>query len=171
MAARDPLTNCYNRRILFEIMNRDFLDLPQIEEYCILMVDIDHFKSVNDTYGHSIGDTVLCGVASLLQANIRTSDSVARFGGEEFCIILPNTTQEQAIRIAEAIRIKVEKAIFDDIPVTCSFGVTSIKFKARTPSELIEQADLALYEAKSLGRNQVVLCDCAFEEFKLFRSE
>ncbi|MFT6508129.1 MAG: diguanylate cyclase (GGDEF)-like protein [Colwellia polaris] len=171
LAARDPLTNCYNRRILFEVMNRDFLNLPQIEEYCILMVDIDHFKSVNDTYGHSIGDTVLCGVAELLQANIRKSDRVARFGGEEFCIILPNTTQEQAIRIAEAIRIKVEEAIFDEIPVTCSFGVTSIKFKARTPSELIEQADLALYEAKSLCRNQVVLWDASFEEFKLFRSE
>ena len=171
LAARDPLTNCYNRRILFEVMNRDFMDLPQIEEYCILMVDIDHFKSVNDTYGHSIGDTVLCGVAELLQANIRKSDSVARFGGEEFCIILPNTTQEQAIRIAEAIRIKVEKATFEDIPVTCSFGVTSIKFKARTPSELIEQADLALYEAKSLGRNQVALWDASLEEFKLFRSE
>ncbi|WP_279167441.1 tetratricopeptide repeat-containing diguanylate cyclase [Pseudoalteromonas distincta] len=171
LAARDPLTNCYNRRILFEVMNRDFLDLPQIEEYCILMVDIDHFKSVNDTYGHSVGDTVLCGVAELLQANIRKSDSVARFGGEEFCIILPNTTQEQAIRIAEAIRIKVEKATFDDIPVTCSFGVTSIKFKARTPSELIEQADLALYEAKSLGRNQVALWDASLEEFKLYRSE
>ncbi|WP_259365837.1 diguanylate cyclase [Pseudoalteromonas sp. 5Ae-yellow] len=167
LAARDPLTNCYNRRILFEVMNRDFLDLPQIEEYCILMVDIDHFKSVNDTYGHSIGDTVLCGVAELLQANIRKSDSVARFGGEEFCIILPNTTQEQAIRIAEAIRIKVEKATFDDIPVTCSFGVTSIKFKARTPSELIEQADLALYEAKSLGRNQVALWDASLEELTL----
>ncbi|MBB1449884.1 diguanylate cyclase [Pseudoalteromonas sp. SG43-1] len=171
LAARDPLTNCYNRRILFEVMNRDFLDLPQIEEYCILMVDIDHFKSVNDTYGHSIGDAVLCGVAELLQANIRKSDSVARFGGEEFCIILPNTTQEQAIRIAEAIRIKVEKATFEDIPVTCSFGVTSIKFKARTPSELIEQADLALYEAKSLGRNQVALWDASLEEFKLYRSE
>ncbi|MBB1287676.1 diguanylate cyclase [Pseudoalteromonas sp. SR43-6] len=171
LAARDPLTNCYNRRILFELMNRDFLDLPQIEEYCILMVDIDHFKSVNDTYGHSIGDTVLCGVAELLQANIRKSDSVARFGGEEFCIILPNTTQEQAIRIAEAIRIKVEKATFDDIPVTCSFGVTSVKFKARTPSELIEQADLALYEAKSLGRNQVALWDASLEEFKLYKSE
>ena len=171
LAARDPLTNCYNRRILFEVMNRDFLDLPQIEEYCILMVDIDHFKSVNDTYGHSIGDTVLCGVAELLQANIRKSDSVARFGGEEFCIILPNTTPEQAIHIAEAIRIKVEKATFEDIPVTCSFGVTSIKFKARTPSELIEQADLALYEAKSLGRNQVALWDASLEEFKLFRSE
>ncbi|MBB1401951.1 GGDEF domain-containing protein [Pseudoalteromonas sp. SG45-1] len=171
LAARDPLTNCYNRRILFEVMNRDFMDLPQIEEYCILMVDIDHFKSVNDTYGHSIGDTVLCGVAELLQANIRKSDSVARFGGEEFCIILPNTTQEQAIRIAEAIRIKVEKATFEDIPVTCSFGVTSIKFKARTPSELIEQADLALYEAKSLGRNQVALWDASLEEFKLYRSE
>nr|WP_310736030.1 MULTISPECIES: GGDEF domain-containing protein [unclassified Pseudoalteromonas] len=171
LAARDPLTNCYNRRILFEVMNRDFLDLPQIEEYCILMVDIDHFISVNDTYGHSIGDTVLCGVAELLQANIRKSDSVARFGGEEFCIILPNTTQEQAIRIAEAIRIKVEKATFEDIPVTCSFGVTSIKFKARTPSELIEQADLALYEAKSLGRNQVALWDASLEEFKLYRSE
>ena len=171
LAARDPLTNCYNRRILFEVMNRDFLDLPQIEEYCILMVDIDHFKAVNDTYGHSIGDTVLIGVAKLLQANVRDGDSVARFGGEEFCIILPNTTKEQAIRIAEALRIKVEKAMFDEIPVTCSFGVTSIKFSARTPSELIEQADLALYEAKSLGRNQVILWNSSFEDFKLFRSE
>ena len=171
LAARDPLTNCYNRRILFEVMNRDFLDLPQIDEYCILMVDIDHFKAVNDTYGHSIGDTVLIGVAKLLQANVRDGDSVARFGGEEFCIILPNTTKEQAIRIAEALRIKVEKAMFDEIPVTCSFGVTSIKFNARTPSELIEQADLALYEAKSLGRNQVILWDSSFEDFKLFRSE
>ena len=75
------------------------------------------------------------------------------------------------VKIEHEVRIKVEKATFEDIPVTCSFGVTSIKFKARTPSELIEQADLALYEAKSLGRNQVALWDASLEEFKLFRSE
>ena len=171
LAARDPLTNCYNRRILFEVMNRDFLNLPQIEEYCILMVDIDYFKSVNDSYGHSIGDSVLCGVAKVLQGCAREGDITARFGGEEFCIVLPGTSQLQAMQIAENMRNKVENTYFDGISVTCSFGVASIKFNAKTPFELIEQADLALYEAKSLGRNKVSVWEHSLEEFKLFRSE
>ncbi|WP_236559764.1 tetratricopeptide repeat-containing diguanylate cyclase [Colwellia sp. 20A7] len=159
LAARDPLTNCYNRRILFDFMNRDFANKVRLTEYCILMVDIDHFKAVNDTYGHSTGDSVLSAVANILQNSVRQNDIVARFGGEEFCIVLPGTHQEQAMNIAETIRQKVEASSFDKISVTCSFGVTSIKFNAKAPSELIEQADLALFKSKSLGRNKVTLWD------------
>lgn len=155
LAARDPLTNCYNRRVLFDLMNRDFADSERLDEYCIIMVDIDHFKEVNDTYGHTAGDSVLRGVASILQGSIRQNDIAARYGGEEFCIVLPGATQGQAMRIAETIRQKVETNHFDKIAVTCSLGVTSIKFNAKDPLELIDQADLALFESKSLGRNQV----------------
>jgi len=157
LAARDPLTNCYNRRILFDFMNRDFASTAQPAEYCILMADIDHFKAVNDNYGHSTGDLVLSAVASILQNCVRQNDIVARFGGEEFCIVLPGASKEQAMSIAENIRQKVESSSFEDISVTCSIGVTSIQFNAKTPSELIEQADLALFKSKSLGRNQVTL--------------
>lgn len=159
LAARDPLTNCYNRRILFDLMNRDFSDVDELNEYSIIMADIDHFKAVNDTHGHSAGDAVLRGVANILQEGIRQNDIAARFGGEEFCIILPGAAQDQAIRIAEAIRQKVETSRFDGITVTCSFGVTSIRFNAKTPAALIDQADLALYKSKTGGRNQVTLWD------------
>jgi diguanylate cyclase (GGDEF)-like protein len=157
LAARDPLTNCYNRRVLFDLMNRDFAGPEPLDEYCILMIDIDHFKSVNDTYGHSAGDAVLRGVANILQGSTRQNDITARFGGEEFCVVLPRATQEQAMRIAENIRGKVESSHLDNISVTCSIGVTSIRFKAQNSSELIEQADLALFKSKSLGRNRVTL--------------
>ena len=164
LAALDPLTNCYNRRILFERMERDFENAQESEEYCIIMIDIDHFKSVNDTYGHSAGDSVLCGVASILQDCIRQKDMVARFGGEEFCIVLHNVTQSKAVYIAEKMRDKVSKSRFEDIPVTCSFGVTSIKFNATTAAGLIDQADLALYESKSQGRNKVTLWNKKFDD-------
>jgi len=163
LAARDPLTNCYNRRILFDFMNRDFVDTTRLSEYCILMVDIDHFKEVNDSYGHSTGDSVLSAVANILQNSVRQNDIVARFGGEEFCIVLPGAPKEQAMDIAENIRQKVEASSFNNISVTCSFGVASIKFNAKTPSELIEQADLALFKSKSLGRNQVSLWEKTFK--------
>jgi diguanylate cyclase (GGDEF)-like protein len=161
LAAHDPLTNCYNRRILFDILERDFADITLPEEYCILMVDIDHFKKVNDTYGHSTGDIVIRGVADILQGCIRQNDITARFGGEEFCIVLPNASQKQAMHIAEIMRQKVESNHFDDITVSCSFGVTSIQFNAKSPTELIKQADLALYKSKKYGRNQVTLWDKA----------
>ncbi len=157
LAARDPLTHCYNRRVLFDLMDRDFSGSEPLDEYCVLMIDIDHFKSVNDNYGHSAGDSVLCGVANILQGCIRQNDIVARFGGEEFCIVLPTATQDQAMRIAETIRGKVEVSHLDNISVTCSIGVTSIRYKAKTSKELIEQADLALFKSKSLGRNRISL--------------
>lgn len=157
LAARDPLTNSYNRRTLFEFIDRDFTNLDLLGEYSILMVDIDHFKKINDNYGHSTGDYVISAVANTLQGCVRQNDIVARFGGEEFCIVLPGTTQEKAISIAEIMRQKIETSHFDHISVTCSFGVSSIHFNAKTSLELIEQADIALYKSKALGRNQVTL--------------
>ncbi|WP_426356823.1 diguanylate cyclase [Pseudocolwellia sp. HL-MZ19] len=162
LAARDPLTNSYNRRILFDHMNRDFTNPELLEEYCIILADIDLFKNVNDTYGHSAGDSVLVGVSDILQSCVRQNDIVARFGGEEFCIILHRVTKEQALALAETMRKKVEKSRFDDIAVTCSFGVSSIEFNAKSPTELIDQADLALYKSKSLGRNQITLWEPNF---------
>jgi len=162
LAAHDPLTNCYNRRVLFEHMNQDLSSAKQLKQYCIIMVDIDHFKQVNDTFGHSAGDSVLRGVASIFQGCVRKNDIVARFGGEEFCIILHQVSKNQALSIAEVMRQKVENSCIDDISVTCSFGVTSIEFNAQKTEELIEQADLALYKSKSLGRNQVTLWDRSF---------
>lgn len=164
LAARDPLTNCFNRRILFDHMKQDFANKNDLDQYCIIMADIDYFKKVNDTYGHSAGDSVLSGVANIFQGCVRQNDIVTRFGGEEFCIILHQVSQVQAIRIAETMRYKIEKSRFEDIGVTCSFGVTSIEFNAKTPAELIHQADLALYQSKYLGRNQVTLWNESLEE-------
>jgi len=158
LVARDPLTNCYNRRVLLDLMKRYF-DENQIDEYCIIMADIDYFKSVNDTYGHTTGDKVICEVANILQNCIRHNDIVARFGGEEFCIVLRQVSQSHAMRIAENMRLKIEQSKFDNVEVTCSFGITSTLFNAKTPTELINQADLALYKSKSHGRNKVTMWD------------
>jgi diguanylate cyclase (GGDEF)-like protein len=159
LAARDPLTNCYNRRILFELMDRDFSKFTKRSEYCVIMADIDLFKDVNDTHGHSAGDKVLCGVANILQNGLRQDDIAARYGGEEFCMVLAGTTDEIAKSIAEKIRKEVASSRFNDISVTCSFGISSIRNDATSPSELIDQADLALYKSKMNGRNQVTLWD------------
>ena len=162
LAARDPLTNCYNRRVLFNFMNRDFADLDTLNEYSILMLDIDHFKDVNDTFGHGTGDEVLCGVVEILQSIVRESDTVARYGGEEFCVVLPTANVERAMKIAEKIRESVERSPIKDVNITCSIGVSSIKFNATSVSEILEQADIALYKSKTLGRNQVTLWNESF---------
>lgn len=157
LAARDPLTNCYNRRVLFDVLSKDIKDANFNKEYCLIIVDIDHFKNVNDTYGHSVGDYVIKGVADALQNSVRQDDIVARFGGEEFCIVLHGVAIEQSERIAEKMRIKIENLSFEEVSVTCSFGVTSAEFGAASPEILIQQADTALYKSKSLGRNRVTL--------------
>lgn len=164
LAARDPLTNCYNRRVLFDLINKNFEANIPIDEYCIILMDVDHFKLVNDTYGHSMGDTVLRSVANTLQNNIGMNGIVSRFGGEEFCIILPSCSQQKAMEVAENIRQKVANEDVGEISITCSLGVTSIAFQAQTATELIEQADLALFKSKSLGRNQVTLWDKSLKE-------
>lgn len=159
LATHDPLTNCYNRRYLFERIKRDFIDLEANHNYSLLMADIDLFKEVNDSHGHTAGDDVLRGVANVLQGSIRHNDIAARYGGEEFCIILPGADAIHAVRIAETLRQKIENSSFGGISITCSFGVASVDSQTDSPSKLIDQADTALYQSKSQGRNRVTLWD------------
>ena len=125
--------------------------------FSIIMCDIDFFKSVNDTYGHLVGDTVLKYLVEIIRNNIRSCDLLVRFGGEEFLLILPNARAVEALRIAEKLRVTIEKEIIytsdKEIDLTMSFGISTPK---RSDSEegLIERADKALYMAKSRGRNR-----------------
>jgi diguanylate cyclase len=124
------------------------------------MVDIDHFKKVNDTFGHTEGDQVLIKIASLLKNSIRKKDTVARYGGEEFILMLPEAGVAEAYRIAERIRRLVESTLFDlgkaRLNLTVSLGISNFpQHGARSKEELVQMADQALYEAKRGGRNQV----------------
>lgn len=156
LATRDPLTNCFNRRALYQHLDGKFEGARAGDtEYCCIMGDIDHFKKVNDTYGHGVGDEVIKMAANSIKEVVRDVDIVARFGGEEFCVILPGATLEQAYQIAERCRERIAEQSCSGVKVTGSFGVTSIKLGAQTSNELIQQADEALYYSKQHGRNQV----------------
>lgn len=157
LATHDPLTLLLNRRALNREFNTLFNKAQQegLEISCI-MSDIDHFKSVNDRYGHSVGDNVIKAVSTILQQKTRDTDLVGRYGGEEFCIVLPDLDISVAAEIADRMRMAVKNDISTGVQVTCSFGVSSIKFMAGSPTELINQADKALYISKESGRNRVV---------------
>ena len=151
----DPLTGIYNRRRIGE--NIDLLKQQQ-SSFAIVLLDLDYFKSVNDQYGHDIGDAVLKQVAKILTENIREQDVVGRFGGEEFIILLNNGALENALRLAERCRQAIEKEEIrldhqQTLKVTASFGVAvSTNPFLTTKEELIRQADQALYLAKNKGR-------------------
>ncbi|MBN9697313.1 MAG: GGDEF domain-containing protein [Zoogloea sp.] len=162
LATRDPMTGCLNRRAFFEAADPLFDKLRASQgELCCVMSDIDHFKSFNDRYGHTVGDMVIKSVAKCLGSDLREVDLLCRYGGEEFCILLPGSTAEQAQDIAERLRAEIEAhagSAIRDIPgirITSSFGVASIAQGARDTAELIDQADNALYQSKKNGRNQV----------------
>ena len=156
LATRDPLTNCFNRRALYEHLSSKFDGARTGDaEFSCIMADIDFFKKVNDTYGHAAGDEVIKMAANSLREVVRDMDMVARFGGEEFCVILPGAPLEQAQLIAERCREKIAQKETNGIKVTGSFGVTSIRMGAVTANQLIQQADEALYYSKQHGRNQV----------------
>jgi len=164
LAERDPLTDCLNRRAFFERANAEFESAKNGGKLSIIMMDIDHFKSVNDTYGHGVGDEVIKSVASTLQAGLRGQEVVGRYGGEEFCILLPQTSIEQAARIGERLRAEIEETAqlsHHDIKrvITSSFGVTSNLSLAPDTEKLVDQADQALYYAKENGRNRVARWD------------
>ncbi len=159
MAYLDPLTNVANRRNLdesfFQEANRSLrLGLP----LTIILLDIDHFKVVNDTFGHTMGDRVLQSLAQTLAAQIRPYDLVARYGGEEFLVMLPDTTLERGGDAAERYRVAIETMSIEDFPrqVTASFGVATL-IPGQPPEALFEGADKALYRAKQNGRNRVEL--------------
>jgi diguanylate cyclase (GGDEF)-like protein/PAS domain S-box-containing protein len=160
LATHDPLTLLLNRRALNREFERVFNEAQQSgRELSCIMCDIDHFKSVNDRYGHAAGDQVIKMVAGVLQKNSRESDLVGRYGGEEFCIVLPGLDIKQVAKIASRIRLAIKEDSASGVQVTMSFGVSSLRSKAHEPGELINQADKALYIAKESGRNRVVCWD------------
>ncbi|WP_413693177.1 tetratricopeptide repeat-containing diguanylate cyclase [Pseudoalteromonas sp. KJ10-2] len=155
LASRDPLTNCFNRRVLYLRFNKSLEQQETLQHYSVILADIDSFKAINDTYGHTTGDQVIQGVANILQNNTSEHDTVARFGGEEFCILLPNAKQEEAEKVAEKMRLEIENSRYESVKVTCSFGIASLNHQVESNLTLIERADMALYQSKYQGRNQV----------------
>jgi diguanylate cyclase len=159
-SSRDPLTRVLNRRYLTVIMQRENdISATQNTKYAVLFVDLDHFKQVNDTYGHDTGDRVLSQVAEQIRDLVRPCDFIFRYGGEEFLVLLPNVTEQQALNAAERIRKSVEgkMLVLDSgiIKVTTSIGL-SIYDGQTDYQQVIKLADDALYQAKNMGRNQVV---------------
>ena len=160
LATRDPLTSCFNRRSFFEQFDTHWNTAKRYNQaLSAIMVDVDHFKSINDNHGHSVGDQVLQKVAETLMQTARETDVVARYGGEEFAILLPNTDILDAAVSAERIRKALAAMKFPNLSVTASLGVSSTGQKAGSPQELLDQADKCLYVAKRNGRNQVVRFD------------
>lgn len=125
------------------------------------MIDIDHFKQCNDTYGHLTGDVMLREIAGVIKENVREIDLVARFGGEEFSVLLPNTDKEGAAYVAERIRSGIERQTFhaynETLSLKVSIGVASLPEHAHVPQVLIDKSDQALYRAKQQGRNRVCI--------------
>ncbi len=163
LANIDPLTTLHNRRIIEEKIGEEKEQhYVQGRVFSIIMSDIDHFKVLNDTYGHQIGDLVLVSVSKILKHATRTGDVVARWGGEEFLILLPDTGAREAYEVAERMRVAVENTpIFiddADIRITMTFGVAECSFETGI-NECIKMADKALYRGKKAGRNAVVLMD------------
>ncbi len=160
LSVRDPLTGLYNRRYMEETFDREIQRaIRKQQQLCVIMADIDGFKEINDTVGHVLGDKVLIKVSALLMKNIRTSDVACRFGGDEFCLILPDCTLDEGIRRAEALCRVIERlgeyAEAKTDRVTLSLGVAAMPESGITREELLAAADSALYSSKRAGRNRV----------------
>lgn len=162
MAVTDDMTGLYNRRY-FDRHLGVMLGKAQSQDrdMALMILDIDHFKSVNDTYGHDIGDAVLREFASRLKRNIRGVDLACRFGGEEFVVLMPDTDYAQAELVAERVRQSIADRVFEvnagrPLSITVSAGVTLNDNNSDSPESLIKRADVALYRAKREGRNRVV---------------
>jgi len=160
---RDPLTGLYNRRFLEESLNREMARCKRNgNAFAVLMIDVDHFKRFNDTYGHDAGDSTLRAISGALQRSTRESDIVCRFGGEEFVIVLPDANLQgasaRAQRIVEFVRVL--DIIHDGKPlpsITASIGLAMFPQNGETVKALIQSADKALYEAKGAGRDRIML--------------
>jgi diguanylate cyclase (GGDEF)-like protein len=160
-AKRDPLTGLLNRRGMRENFKQE---LDRSQRYnnvlTVMMCDIDYFKTVNDQYGHDIGDEIIKSLATILESGLRKQDSVARWGGEEFLFLLPETNGNHAMQLAEKLRIKIEETQYkqDDktFSVTVSIGLHQID-STDTINKAITKADTNLYKAKDQGRNRCII--------------
>jgi len=153
----DPLTNVMNRRSISNHLERLHQQPNQL--YSIVLLDLDHFKNINDHFGHSVGDQVLVELTKCLASNLRDRDMIGRFGGEEFILLLPNTKPAQAYSVAERCRVAITELSFtsedhQEFSISASFGISST-LSANEPHLIISQADQALYAVKAAGRNQV----------------
>ncbi|ELB2282003.1 GGDEF domain-containing protein [Vibrio alginolyticus] len=162
ISRKDGLTGLFNRAYWEQSLKDEFAHLKVIDGPCSLVIfDIDHFKKVNDTYGHPTGDEVIRRTSALLRKTARSSDICGRFGGEEFTVLLPHTNQEQACYFAERLRKRIEQEIVkvEDflINYTISIGVCEYKPYFETHTQWLKSADAALYRAKENGRNQTCL--------------
>jgi diguanylate cyclase (GGDEF)-like protein len=153
LAIRDFLTGIYNRRFFMTSLEKEFYRSRRYETpMSLIILDLDDFKEINDRHGHQHGDQVLVTVAGVIRRESRDSDIPARFGGEEFVVLAPETEIDQGMELAKRLREKVAES-----GITASFGLTAFpNGRSRFPDDLIRQADEALYEAKRKGKNQVV---------------
>ena len=170
MAVTDSLTGLYVRRYFIVKLQEE---LHRAERYnkgfSIVMADLDRFKDVNDSFGHTAGDRMLKLVATFLQKNIRDMDIIARYGGEEFVFLLPEADKEEAFTVSERLRAKLSERQFDDLPrITISLGIASYPEDSDDIDQLIKKADAALYTAKQSGRNRVVVYE---EEMELIGAD
>ena len=156
MAEHDPLTNTFNRRSLFHSLNTE---MDRARRYgtplSLIMFDIDHFKEINDQFGHGAGDKVLIAIAGIVSKKLRSVDQLARFGGEEFLVICPGIGGPQATRLAERLRSEIAAAKIDTLPkITCSFGVCNFSGDEDCDA-FVRRVDQRMYDAKQSGRNCV----------------
>ena len=152
----DPLTGVANRRALEARLNEEIARAARHDApLALIMLDIDYFKHYNDEFGHVLGDDVLCCFAELLRMDIRQTDLVVRYGGEEFIVLLPETTEEGARMLAERYRARVESTNFPGKKITTSIGLAIWQPRFERPEQFIDSADQALYAAKRAGRNRV----------------
>jgi len=159
-ARRDGLTNLLNHRSFHDVLESLFASRGASRlEVSVAMLDVDHFKQFNDSFGHPAGDDVLRTVASLLASNVRAHDTAARYGGEEFAVVMPGTDAEGALALAERIRTTIERHAWPLRPLTVSVGVATAGRGLDTPSSLVDAADRALYKAKESGRNRTLAFD------------
>lgn len=161
-AQTDSLTGLYNHRHFFELAKKEISRAQRYKHsLSVVMVDIDHFKCINDTFGHPAGDQVLIAIANVCRKLFRNIDIVGRYGGEEFSILLPETPVETATEVAERFRYTIEKTVISyhrrHFSVTVSLGLAALRNDCTSLTRLIERADTALYHAKAQGRNRVIL--------------
>ncbi|WP_304545023.1 sensor domain-containing diguanylate cyclase [Sulfurimonas microaerophilic] len=156
-AIHDPLTGVLNRRGFDNILDyKASISRRYDSDMSVIFFDIDHFKEVNDSYGHDIGDTILQEISDVIKANIRESDIFARWGGEEFILVLPQTSMQEGVILAEKLRAEIKRYHFTKVEaLTCSFGVTQLH-DDESVDELLKRADELLYLAKTKGRDRVV---------------
>ncbi|MGM0629172.1 MAG: GGDEF domain-containing protein [Patescibacteria group bacterium] len=155
---RDPLTGLYNRQTLKETFQK--IEGSK-KSFSLMILDIDYFKDLNDSWGHVVGDEVLKGVSGRITGNIRPQDSSFRYGGEEFLVILPDTGEDEAVRVARRLQEKLRnpyrlrQKVSENLNVTVSMGI-SVSAKGDSPEDVLDRADKALYRAKEAGRDRIV---------------